>query len=203
MTWPRRLAIWLLAILVAALATLLALDKLWVIRSVQVTGNHFLSKAAVEQISGVHPGTPWLWITPQSLQHLKTDPWIASARVVKIFPSTVRIAVKERSAVAQLRYQGKLVEIDGHGVVLPGAPLRGPLIQGWGPSRVRSALAILTLLRRDHVQVVNFDPVGFSVHTQLGTIWTDSLPALARYAAIASQYTGAQVNIYPWGVSVQ
>nr|WP_281376988.1 FtsQ-type POTRA domain-containing protein [Deinobacterium chartae] len=170
---------------------------------VRVSGSAHLPPAKVARLANAANGQPWLWVTGWRAHALEQHPWVLTAKVIKIFPGRVDIAVTERVPVARLRRGGREVVIAADGTELPGAKPTGPLLQGWGPDRTAEALQAAYMLRNFGVKLIEFTPSGLTVTTARGTLWSESVDSLRKYARSVTMYSGKRVNIYPWGVSVQ
>ncbi|WP_240501256.1 FtsQ-type POTRA domain-containing protein [Deinococcus sp. LM3] len=176
------------------------------VRTVQVGGNARLSEARVQELAGLREGFGWLYYGAWRARGLLDSPWVASARVVRVFPDTVRVEVTERMPRVRLaRPDGSVVVAAADGTVLPGAALSGslPLVSGWGPDRLPDVLRVLGALSGYNVQSVVFTPTGLSVKLPSGSVWSGDLQALLKYAGSISMYPNSDISIYPWGVSVQ
>ena len=176
------------------------------VRTVQVGGHARLSEARVQELAGLREGFGWLYYGAWRARGLLDSPWVASARVVRVFPDTVRVEVTERVPRVRLaRPDGSVVVAAADGTVLPGAALSGslPLVSGWGPDRLPDVLRVLGALSGYNVQSVVFTPTGLSVKLPSGSVWSGDLQALLKYAGSISMYPNSDISIYPWGVSVQ
>lgn len=208
---PSAHAWWTLLALSSALALLAGLWFLLPVRSVTVTGNRHLSAAQVEGLAGLTPpfygaSRPggWLYYGGWRAAGLRTSPWIASAQIVRRFPGTVELNVTERVPVARWQQPaGGVVVIAQDGTVLPGAALGGPLLVGWGPDRLPLARSAAQAFGRYTVESVRYTPSGVVVQTAQGTVWSGTLDSLLKYSGSVKMFAGKQINIYPWGVSVQ
>jgi len=206
----RRLWLALLAT-VLVLAVLAASWFLLPVRTVTVTGNRHLSAEQVQALAGLTPpfaltARPggWLYYGAWRARGLRQSPWVASAQIVRRFPGSVEVNVQERVPAAQWQKpDGTLVAIAWDGKVLPGAPLGGPLLVGWGPDRLPVARRLAQAFGRYNVQSVRYTPSGFTVQTAAGTAWSGNLGSLLKYSGSVKMFAGKHINIYPWGVSVQ
>ena len=205
----RRPRLWLSLALLLVVAALVSLWFGLPVRTVTVSGNHFLSAAQVRQLAGLtapftgkRPGG-WLYYGAWRAGGLTRSPWVRAARITKRFPGVVEVEVTEREPGVQLRQRERFVAMAWDGTVLPGGPLRGPQISGWGPDRLTDALRAARLMARYNVQSVTYTPQGMTVKTAQGTAWSGSYTSLLKYAASVRMFPGKRVNIYPWGVSVQ
>ncbi|MFC5849874.1 cell division protein FtsQ/DivIB [Deinococcus petrolearius] len=194
---------------VLLLAALAASWLLLPVRSVTVSGNSHLSGPEVRRLAGLSPvlGSDfgWLYYGRWRARGLLGSPWVASARVTRSFPDRVTIELTERRPFA--RWQppgGAAVTLAEGGEALPGGPVSGlPLLSGWGPDRLNTALTAARALSRYTVQSVAYTPSGVTVKTASGSVWSGDLHSLLKYAGSISMYPNQHINIYPWGVSVQ
>ena len=91
------------------------------LRDVSVSGQRHLSAAEVERLAGLSSATNVFWTSPAGLaRRLERSPWIASARISRSLPSTLRISIRERTPVAVLPGRQKEV-VAADGVVLEPA----------------------------------------------------------------------------------
>ncbi len=200
---PRRTRLWVVLALLLLVGALVGLWFLLPVRTVRVSGNHFLTAAQVQQLSGLSPKFGWLYYGAWRARDLARSPWVRAARITRHFPDTVEVLVTERVPSAQLLQGDHFVAMDWDGTVLPHGPLRGPQIVGWGPNRLNDAIRAARLMARYNVQSVTYTPQGMTVKTAQGTAWSGSYASLRKYGVGVRMYPGKRVNIYPWGVSVQ
>jgi cell division protein FtsQ len=119
-------------------------DRVFVVRSVTVTGTHLLSPGQVIAAADVNPGTPLLSVDAGTVtRQVEAIPLVASATVTEDWPDRVVIAVTERVPVMAVRMaNGGYDLVDPSGVIvrmtatrpaalpvlaisLPGSALRG------------------------------------------------------------------------------
>src|SRR5207302_6854353 len=94
-------------------------------RQIEVSGTTHLSRAEVLRLAHVGSGTNLLWFHADSIERrLEHSPWIARATVARSLPSTLRIQIEERSAVAQVRGDGRFLTVASDGTVLGATPVR-------------------------------------------------------------------------------
>jgi cell division protein FtsQ len=87
--------------------------------SIQVFGVSHLDRAQVLRLAGLAPGVNVLWLdTTAAAGRLEADPWIASATVTRSLPSTVRVAVTERTPAAQVKAGRGWALVAADGIVL-------------------------------------------------------------------------------------
>lgn len=134
------------ALLALVAAGLGALHTPWLsVRQLQITTGSHVSEAEIAQLSGLRAHPPMIDVNGAAVRrHLLAQPWVATATVSRSWPSTVRITVGERRAVAVVGPPTSPVLVDGTGRVLgpaatpaglpqlPGAPA-APAAGGWLP----------------------------------------------------------------------
>jgi cell division protein FtsQ len=117
--------------------------------SIALTGNHHVSREGVLAAAGVTGSTSLLFLdVEQTRARLKTNPWIADATVLKLYPGELQIGVKEREAFALWQKDGRVSVIADDGTVLEPyvAPhlIRLPLVVGLGAqTKAKDFLALL------------------------------------------------------------
>lgn len=142
---------------VLALATVFVLVLFFTpvvgVRSVQVSGLRALEERRVVQAAGVEPGTPMLRVDEAAIrERVSRLSRVDSVRVTLSWPSTVRLEVRERVAVAVDVVSGGFRLVDAEGVVFAtvqrrpaGLPeIRVPERAGEGARR--SAMTVITAL---------------------------------------------------------
>jgi cell division protein FtsQ len=119
------------------------------IRSIALSGNHHVSREEVLAIAGVTGVSSLLFLdVEQTRARLKTNPWIADANVLKLYPGELQVRIKEREPFALWQKDGQVSVIADDGTVLEPyvAPrlLRLPLVVGSGAhSKAKEFLALL------------------------------------------------------------
>jgi len=99
--WPIVIVV---ATLVVSSGWLITRSPVFAARRVEVTGETHLSRAEVLRMARVDRGTNLFWFRAGVVEtRLLRSPWIAEAIVTRSLPSTLRIAIRERRAVAQVR----------------------------------------------------------------------------------------------------
>lgn len=128
------------------------------ISEVALSGEHALGRAQVLAIAGITDRSSLLFLDASAVRaRLMANPWIASATVLKLYPSRLMIDIKERQPFALWQKDGQVSVIAVDGTVLD--------------SQVAPAFAMLPLL------------VGKGAERQA----PDILALIARYPAIARQ----------------
>jgi cell division protein FtsQ len=119
------------------------------VTSIALSGVHQLSGGAVLELAGVNEHTSLLTLDAAAVRtRLKSNPWIADATVLKLYPGQLNIALTERKPFALWQKGGKISVIAADGAVLE--PYDGsrftalPLVVGAGAgARARAFLALL------------------------------------------------------------
>ena len=192
-------------------------SPLFDMRTLRITGTHHLSLSAVAREAGLDGRTNVLWLSADAVAtRLQSNPWILSADVSRVLPSTVKVAIRERTPVAVVSGPSLLVAADG--TVL--GPARGrsdlPLIDVSGVSvggRVPSGLPALAVARtlppemRGLVQQVSQDStMGLTLLLRDGAraIYGDSSQALAKAVALEAVMSWAEAHkVQPASIDVR
>jgi cell division protein FtsQ len=117
--------------------------------SVALAGQHHVSREEVLAVAGVTGSTSLLFLdVEQTRERLKTNPWIADATVLKLYPGELQIGIKEREAFALWQKDGQVFVIADDGTVLEPyvSPrlIELPLVVGRGAeTRAKEFLALL------------------------------------------------------------
>ena len=116
---------------------------------IALVGNHHVNREEVLATAGITGTTSLLFLdVDQIRQRLKTNPWIADATVLKLYPGELQIGIKEREAFALWQKDGRISVIADDGTVLEPyvAPrlTRLPLVVGGGAqAKAKEFLALL------------------------------------------------------------
>jgi len=119
------------------------------ITSIALAGNLHVSRDEVLAIAGVTGKTSLPFLDVEATrERLKTNPWIADATVLKLYPGELQIGIKEREAFALWQKDGQVSVIADDGTVLEPyvAPrlIELPLVVGRGAeTRAKEFLALL------------------------------------------------------------
>ena len=117
--------------------------------SVALAGQHHISREDVLAAAGVTDTTSLLFLdVEQTRERLKSNPWIADATVLKLYPGELQIGIKEREAFALWQKDGQVSVIADDGTVLEPyvSPrlIELPLVVGRGAeTRAKELLALL------------------------------------------------------------
>lgn len=107
------------------------------LKSVHVQGASPMATADIVKAAGVYQDQPLLGMDLEALrERVQRVGWVKEAKVVRLLPDTLVIAVKERRQLAVWQHHGRSVVIDDQGNVIPEAdPARFatlPLVVGAG-----------------------------------------------------------------------
>src|SRR5262245_58235096 len=87
--------------------------------SIALAGNHHVSREEVLATAGITGTTSLLFLdVDQTRERLKTNPWIADATVLKLYPGELQIGIKERAAFALWQKDARVAVIADDGTVL-------------------------------------------------------------------------------------
>jgi cell division protein FtsQ len=107
------------------------------LRTIEVQGASTLAAADIVRAAQIYKDQPLLGLNLTQLrQRVEAVGWVKEARVVRLLPDTLVVAVVERRQMAVWQHGGRQVVIDDHGQVIPEAdPARFstlPLVVGEG-----------------------------------------------------------------------
>jgi cell division protein FtsQ len=117
--------------------------------SIALSGHHHVTREEVLAIARITGSTSLLFLdVDEARERLRTNPWIADAAVLKLYPGALQIGIRERAAFALWQRAGHVSVIADDGTVLepyvaPGL-IRLPLVVGSGAqARAKEILALL------------------------------------------------------------
>ena len=119
------------------------------ITAVAINGRRQLSQDEVLAVGGVNGRSSLLFLDAATVREkLKTNPWIADATILKLYPGQLQIDIVERSPYALWQQDGRLSVIADDGAVLESYMSRRfatlPLVVGKGADlKARDFLALL------------------------------------------------------------
>ena len=121
------------------------------ISEIALAGEREVSREDILALAGVTGRSSLLFLdAAQTRVRLLTNPWIAQAAVLKLYPGRLRIEIKERTAYALWQRDGRVYVIAADGTVLetfvPARFATLPLVVGEGAAH--GAQDILDLLKR-------------------------------------------------------
>jgi cell division protein FtsQ len=101
------------------------------LHTVQVVGIHHTTRAQVVGAAALVDGTRLTDISSATVAHrVEGLPWVATAVVTHVLPSTVRIAVTERVPDVVVQEPDRSYLVDAHGAVLQAGNSGYPLVTG-------------------------------------------------------------------------
>jgi cell division protein FtsQ len=108
-------------------------NEYFLIKTIRIVGADLIEEEEIARVSGVNSKDNILLLNVSEVADRVTAmPMVQTCKVVRIFPDTVVIEVKERHPVATLRADGGLFEVDAEGVavrkVKPYEPSPEPFI---------------------------------------------------------------------------
>jgi cell division protein FtsQ len=117
--------------------------------SLALSGNRHVSREEVLASAGITSNTSLVFLdVDETREKLKTNPWIADATVLKLYPGELQIGLKERDAFALWQKDGRISVIARDGTVVepfvaPGLD-RLPVVVGDGAAiRAREFIELL------------------------------------------------------------
>ena len=119
------------------------------LKAVHVEGASPMATADIVKVAGVYRDQPLLGLDLEQMRRrIGTVGWVKEARIVRLLPDTLVVAVTERRQMAVWQHAGRSVVIDDHGKPIPEAdPARFaalPLVVGAGGAE--SAPKILPII---------------------------------------------------------
>jgi cell division protein FtsQ len=202
--------------IVAAVAWALLGSRLFVVRSVAVSGDHLVSSSEVVGAADVPLGTPLSRVDTTAVEHrVETIRQVASATVTTSWPDGLDIVVRERKPAVAVRMASGYDLVDATGVIVswsrtrPAAlPVYNTSVAGAalrGDARLSAAAAVLAelpkWLSRSVASVTasgtaaSAGPVTLELHSGQTVVWggTDRAEEKARELAIL---IGGQATYY-------
>lgn len=107
------------------------------LKAIHVEGASPMATADIIRTAGLYKDQPLLGMDLEALRkRVETVGWVKEARIVRLLPDTLVVAVKERRQLAVWQHAGHQFVIDDHGQVIPEADARRfstlPLVVGDG-----------------------------------------------------------------------
>jgi cell division protein FtsQ len=121
------------------------------IAEVARAGEHEIGRDEILMLAGISDHSSLLFLdAARARARLMSNPWIADATILKLYPDRLRIEIKERKPFALWQKDGRIALIAGEGTVLEAtAPPRfGNLPMVVGKGAEQGARAFLDLVHR-------------------------------------------------------
>ncbi|HUK71525.1 MAG TPA: FtsQ-type POTRA domain-containing protein [Streptosporangiaceae bacterium] len=149
--WQAGFILLALAAIVGGVAWALLGSRLFIVRSVRVTGLHRVSRAQVITAAAIPPGLPLIRVDEAAVsRRVDTITQVESAQVTRSWPDGIVIDVTERTPALAVADAGRYDLVDRFGVVVVSAPQRPPQLPLFGTSgplrgspAVAAAVAVL------------------------------------------------------------
>lgn len=161
------------------------------LRQVHIQGASPEAAPAIQAAVALQPGQPITSIDLDAVRaQVEAVGWVESARVVRLLPDTVIVAVREHDRLAVWQTGGQAHVIDGHGQIIQGASAGRypelPLVVGEGAEIAAGELLPL-LAQRPHLMrrveaVVRVDQRRWDLRLKDGSLI--QLPATGEEAAL-------------------
>lgn len=88
------------------------------VTSIRIKDNHHLTKAEVFELSGVDIRTNLLAMSVlKSEKKISSHPWVKNVRIIREWPNTINITIKERTPAALINLETGLHYIDREGTI--------------------------------------------------------------------------------------
>lgn len=119
------------------------------LQTVHVQGASALAKPDIVQVAQAYLGQPMLGLDLDQVRDgVRRVGWVKDARVVRLLPDTLVIAIEERRQMAVWQHAGRSAVIDDHGQIIPEADPADfatlPLVVGaGGAEHAREVLPLL------------------------------------------------------------
>jgi len=95
------------------------------IRRIEIRGNDLIDDAEIRKLAGVDDaGSIWSVCLERAEQGIRSNPFVASARISRRFPDILDIRIQEKQALALLKSKKIFYAVDDSGLVLPTRPGR-------------------------------------------------------------------------------
>lgn len=202
-----------------ALAWVLLASPLLDVDRVEVTGTERLTAEQVREVAAVEPGTPLARVdVGRTGERVRTLEPVGEVRVRRGWPSTLRIEVVERVAVAGAPVDGGVLLVDARGVAFatePGVPAGLPRLEvptpGADDPATQAALSVLLDLPPDlagqvaAVRASTPSDVSFVLVDERTVVWGGPGDTATKAAAVTAllRMPGELYDVSAPGVAVR
>jgi cell division protein FtsQ len=161
------------------------------LKTVHVEGASPMATADIIRAAGIYSDQPLVGLDLAEVRRrVESVGWVKQARVVRLLPDTLVIAVDERKQLAVWQHDGRTVVIDDHGEVIPEAdPARFaglPLVVGEGADQAAPAILPILVQRPRLLQLadalVRVDDRRWDIRLKDGSLI--QLPAIGEEQAL-------------------
>jgi cell division protein FtsQ len=161
------------------------------LKTVHVQGASALAQADIIRASGLYQDQPTLGLDLEDLRaRVETVGWVKTAKIVRLLPDTVVIAVEERPALAVWQNAGRMRVIDSEGRIIREADAGAfpglPLVVGQGADQaagnILPAVAARPRLRDRLEALVRVDDRRWDLRLKDGSLI--QLPAIDEESAL-------------------
>lgn len=199
LAWRRILAVVLVAGVVAGSVWLMFFSSVVSVADVSVEGNEVLDPQEVRRAAAVPTGEPLATVDLDAIAtRIEVLPPVKSVDVSRAWPDRVRIAIKERDAVAVVERDGVVRGVDEEGVLFrsyPSAPKDLPVVRtgaGTEADALAEATAVVGVLPTklattvDFVEVDTIDTISLRLRSGRTIFWgsADDSANKARVIAV-------------------
>lgn len=202
--WARRWLAWrgvvvllLVAAVLAGAAWLVYFSSVLVVKGVRVEGLDVLDRAGVVRVAAVPMGEPLATVPLDEIEaRVESLAPVKSADVVRSWPNQIRIAVRERRAVAVVDRDGVVRGLDDEGVLFrtyPSLPRRLPVVRisaGTRADALAEAAQVVAALpaglaaKVDHVSVETVDSISLEMRNGRSIFWGSAAESEEKAAVI-------------------
>jgi len=220
--WARRwlalrglVALLLVAALLAGAAWLVFFSSVLVVKGVEITGTDVLDRAEVRRTAAVPMGEPLARVGLDEIKaRVESLAPVKSVDVSRSWPNRVRIAVRERRAVAVVERDGVVRGLDDEGVLFrtyPSVPSRLPVVRvvaGTRAEALAEAARVVDALpgnlaaKVDHVSVKTVDSISLDLRNGRSIFWGSAAESDEK-AAVIKVLLEQQASVYDVSVPGQ
>src|SRR5680860_603901 len=215
LAWRRILAIVLVAAAAAGSVWLMLFSSVLAVADVSVDGNEVLDPQQVRRAAAVPTGEPLATVDLDAIAaRIEALPPVKSVDVSRAWPDRVRIAIRERDAVAVLERDGAVRGVDDEGVLFrsyPSVPNGLPVVRmgaGTESDALAEATTVVGVLPRNLATMVDFVEVDtidtISLRLRSGpTIFWGSADDSANKAKVIAVLLKQEASTYDVSVPAQ
>lgn len=215
LAWRRILITVLVAAAVSGSAYLVFFSTVLAVAEVTVAGNQVLEPDEVRKAAAVPLGDPLATANLEAVANrIKTLAPVKSVGVSRAWPDGVRIAIRERQAVAVVERDGAVRGVDAEGVLFrsyPAVPSSLPAVSmgaETGPDALAEAASVVAALpvdltaQLDRVAVDTIDTISLQLRDGRTVFW-GSADESANKARVISVLLKQQATVYDVSVPAQ